>query len=82
MSENDEQNSRRRAAVWIALGVLIPVFYVLSIGPVCWLLIRFGGRLSNPAVSVLSCFYWPVEWAGDNWSWFGGFLLWYINLFQ
>ena len=82
MSENDERKSRRRATVWIALGVLAPVLYVLSIGPVCWLFIRFGRRLSSPAVSALSCVYWPVEWAGDNWSWLGFFLKWYINLCQ
>jgi hypothetical protein len=44
--------------------VLLPVLYVASIGPACWLLNR--GWISPTAEMVLTYFYLPIAWGVRN----------------
>jgi hypothetical protein len=45
----------RRLASWL---ILLPLLYILSIGPACWLTIR-----TNVSTSALENFYRPITWA-------------------
>jgi hypothetical protein len=56
---SDKPRSRRpgrRAAVWLAVAVLVLVLYVVSYGPGMWLIER------NPAMRWARSFYWPIGW--------------------
>ena len=48
----------RRIASWL---IFLPLLYVLSIGPACWLTIR-----TNVSTSALENFYQPIIWAMWN----------------
>src|SRR5262245_17703642 len=69
---------RKKAGVWpwiAALLIGLPVLYVASFGPVCWITSPSGdGRIVNFA-------YRPVIWIWDNTDLpVGEFLLWYSKL--
>ena len=61
----DNANDQRRgstAAVWLIVArVLLPVLYVLSIGPAN----RLFGNDRSPLFYPLVIFYKPVEWLTD-----------------
>lgn len=82
-------------AFWTALAIALPIFYVVSFGPACWITSRldFG-------VWALQVFYWPLTWAmrhnatiavalahyaqwgaSDGWAWINDqSMLWWANL--
>src|SRR5258708_5482927 len=72
-------NRRERRAKWTAVGLIIalPMLYVVSVGPVCWLAdryqrwddLQFLRRAYLPLRKTLGCAPKPVEHA--VWWWAG-----------
>lgn len=77
--DNDEPKIRRHTTAWIAFILMVPVFYVLSIGPVAWMLTRGGGMLSFRGPFGL--IYGPLLWIANESTWVGVLLDWYVRLF-
>jgi len=76
MSERDENRGGSGCAIGlVALNFLLPVLYVLSVGPFTWLMQRGvfvpadGGR-----------FYWPITYLCQNWPPFGRVIGWWQDL--
>lgn len=67
MADNQESSPRNRAPALVAALVIgLPLLYLLSVGPVFFLLDKtnsFGGLVSWEWVVK---FYWPVEWIYEN----------------
>ncbi|MCE9518412.1 MAG: hypothetical protein K8R87_02415 [Verrucomicrobia bacterium] len=63
----EEQNNR--SSLWITIVAALPVFYVLSIGPVDWVLRKQLHMAKEPVWFVI--FYSPLGWLCDHWSAFG-----------
>ena len=60
---------------WITAGILLPVLYIASFGPACWITSQL-----DPEESAIGTIYWPVLetcWQGEQ-SW--GWILWYAHL--
>lgn len=79
MPENDEPRTRRTAAFWLTLSFLIPVMYVLSVGPVCWCHHRAGD--DERVETALEVVYQPLICLGSRAEWFQSFLDWYADIF-
>lgn len=73
MDENQDQQGNR-IAIGVAI-VFLPVLYVLSIGPVVWLVEKL-----NWPEEYFKNFYQPVVWLHDNTA-LKAPLEWYGNLF-
>ena len=69
MSEKVEEKLRWCSTVWIAFGVAVPVLYVLSVGPVLWVITRLPTGAMMPCVRVYVFFYSPIIWASQHWPW-------------
>jgi uncharacterized membrane protein len=50
--------------VLVAILVLLPMLYVLSVGPIIWMV--HSGFISDSSVSVLGEFYRPLEWVTNK----------------
>jgi hypothetical protein len=72
----DPKQPRSRLGGWpvVAAVLLLPVAYVLSTGPVCWLIQR--NYLPNHADFV----YWPLNALANFCPPIGRVLHWYISL--
>jgi hypothetical protein len=81
MSEAKERSS---GAIVIALALLVmlvlPVMYILSIGPVAAL--ARNGYLSEGALAVLSVVYAPLEYVAESSDWTQQWAEWYISFWQ
>ena len=44
---------------WCVIALTLPILYVLSLGPSCWVSSRFGGA------NVVTIVYRPVTWAAE-----------------
>jgi len=63
--------------IWVVLiGILLPLTYLLSIGPVYWLMAQ--GYLTPIAESI----YYPLTLLAKYCPPFGDAIDWYISLFQ
>lgn len=60
--------------------VLLPLLYVLSIGPAAWLVNT--GRLNGDEGSPTYRFYSPIIWAADNYEPIEQALGWYFSLWE
>jgi hypothetical protein len=60
----------------VVVGILLPVVYILSIGPVYWLVAQ--GYLSIGAMTAYS----PLEWLALNCPPFHDAIDWYLSFFQ
>jgi hypothetical protein len=60
----------------IVVGILLPVIYIFSIGPVYWLVAQ--GYLSISALNV----YYPLDWLAHLWPPFQDAIDWYLSFFQ
>ena len=60
----------------IVVGILLPVIYLVSIGPVYWLVAQ--GYLS---IGVLNA-YFPLEWLAHIFPPFHDAIDWYLSFFQ
>lgn len=75
MSERDEKRGGSGCAIGCLLvGLLLPVLYVLSLGPVAWLV---NGKDSFQWLVMI---YIPLGVLADNCHPFGDALQWYIEL--
>ena len=67
MSEQNESNVSKHGLVFaMALLLLLPIFYVLSTGPVAWSMDKtnqFGGLIPK---AVVVDFYSPVIWLHED----------------
>lgn len=76
---NDEKQKRRSGWYWWAL--LLPVIYVLSIGPVTKIYVEMEQAHLNTEW-IKPCFYRfyaPLHWANRNSTWVDQFFDWYID---
>jgi hypothetical protein len=76
-----DMNQPCKAGSWplaaIALIVLLPLFYVLSIGPAIWL----HHRDLIPELP-LTAIYWPLEWLADAMPTISAPLVWYVDVWD
>jgi len=81
MTSDRHENDQRRGsslAVWLIAGVvLLPILYVLSIGPFVWLTYHGYLYLSDDAFTVV---YGPLLYLHDNCKPIGDALEWYARL--
>jgi|GEM_PF-1506207 len=68
------------ALVVAILVLLLPLFYVLSIGPVIALEAR--GYLEIEEDSPIVYFYWPILWSAESFQFVEGLLEWYADLWD
>ncbi len=72
-----ERERRSSLAVMLVIGVaMLPVLYVLSIGPMMWL--SANGYIP-PRVSASVPLYAPLQWTADRWPAFDSLLDWYTG---
>lgn len=68
---------------WMAL-VLVPVFYVLSIGPVVWIAALvsrwFHIDIAIHETPIFQMLYAPLRFAAAHSTWVSDFVVWYILL--
>jgi hypothetical protein len=57
------ESGKRFLWPWIVIGILVPVFYVASFGPACWLALR---DVPGVSLTTVNFFYRPVFWIGSN----------------
>ena len=50
--------------VLIALLIVLPMLYVLSIGPASWLI--NSGRIDQSWIRAIHAAYWPLGWTAGN----------------
>lgn len=76
----DEQ--KRKRSYWPALVVMLPLFYVLSVGPAVKLIVALdlAGYDSEWLNEPLTMFYWPLAWGYDNNEMAEAFFDWYLEL--
>jgi hypothetical protein len=72
-------NRREQWAKWLALGLAVnlPVLYVLSFGPVCWVCVR---AKSESGCRRIGSIYAPLLWLGIETTWAIEPLEWYMWL--
>ena len=76
MSEHDEKRGGAGCVIGLVLVILLlPVLYVLSIGPISWLMNR---QLIVPA--SVGRFYWPITYLCQNWAPSGKVIGWWQDL--
>ena len=65
---HEERKSGRSglAAAIVVITILLPVFYVLSIGPVSYILDAAGVANPGPIVTAVRVFYYPVIVMHEN----------------
>jgi hypothetical protein len=67
MPEKEEASTSKRGLTFVALLLVsLPLFYFLSVGPVCLILDKtngFGGVITKEMVREI---YWPIVWLDDN----------------
>ena len=68
MSENDERKSRGHTKTWVALSIVAPVMYALSVAPLWWLYFRGGSRSPDSIGFAISIYDEPLEWASERCS--------------
>jgi len=75
---------RRRIWPIVVMLVFLPMFYLLSLGPLNWLAIR--GYLPIPLLVVLDPIYrpatWFLTWAAESSELAGAIIQWYLDLFN
>jgi hypothetical protein len=63
-------NRRERWAKWtLAAGLGLPVLYLASFGPACWLGASPIGGAAGPYFSIMRrvmIVYWPLGWAAES----------------
>ena len=60
-----EPHTRRSRWIWVVLA-LVPVLYVLSIGPVVYFVQTLKLTGGNPIVTCLEYFYFPLEYIHES----------------
>ncbi len=81
MSGDHEPKSNHRNAVWPVAFVMLPVMYVLSIGPVAGVCCQLGHDVDF-SVGLLGTVYWPLDWLADEVPWIAACLNAYVFWFS
>ena len=67
MPETEETSEasapKHRLAFGLLAALLLPVLYVLSVGPAAWIFNKTGLFRSTAAQHFIQVFYAPLEWA-------------------
>jgi hypothetical protein len=74
-----EEKSSRAAVIMlvvVVLFLLLPVLYVLSVGPVAWLITHEYLPLSPDGP-----YFWPIAFLCSHSAWFNSFMVWYLSCF-
>jgi hypothetical protein len=66
-------------AVATLFFTLLPLIYVLALGPLVW--IHDRGWMSDPVENVVETAYWPLEYASRK-TFLGEPLNWYVSLWE
>jgi hypothetical protein len=74
------EREQKRGGAGCALGctlvlLLLPVLYVLSIGPAAW----FDSQLPPPGSPLLHTLFTPLDYAGETYEPIGVWLDWYVS---
>jgi hypothetical protein len=77
MKETIERRKGSHAGAMLAVVLLLPVLYVLSIGPAARLVFR--GYMQPETVKAI---YAPVQWLADQNHAVNFTLTWYVNLWK
>jgi hypothetical protein len=75
MRERDEKSGNVGCFILGVTGAMLPMLYVLSLGPAVWLSGRFPG-----CTKVLAVIYYPLEVIHNKFEPVGEFLDWYVRL--
>jgi hypothetical protein len=67
----------RSRQFWIVTALALPVAYLASFGPACWMSVR---ARSEPACRRIGEVYWPLLWIGMNTAWGISPVKWYMSL--
>ena len=78
MADEERGGVRRWALRMGSLLAVLPVIYVLSIGPVVAWCARQD--VSNERLESLNAFYWPLVALAQQSSWFADAIFWYMDL--
>ena len=73
----DEPRRKLGWGFWIAVLIGVPLVYVASFGPACWMALRTSESVSRSMLLP----YIPLGFAGQAVPPMGEFLMWYANLF-
>ena len=82
MTDETKAGARNRVFVWLVITVVVlPLLYVLSIGPLAWVL-QQAGVINLPwAEKILGPIYLPLIWLASHSPAFEAFLKSYLHLF-
>ena len=72
-----ETEGRRYRIAAAGAIVVLPIVYVLGVGPAFWLLV---GGLSPFTHQALLAAYSPIFWLASRWESFSDLLNWYVDL--
>jgi len=75
MSERKEKRGGVGCFIHGVVGLVLPVLYVLGMGPAAWLSLRFQ-FLERP----LGVLYAPLAYLANNFDWAHRVITWYMNL--
>ncbi len=83
MSEcDDESPVRSRVPLRLGLFVIGLLLYVLSIGPVAWVVKHHGWTTRGWVENAIVVFYMPLELAMDRVPWLDQFVGWYVDFIR
>lgn len=72
------EDQPNRSSYWITVAVALPVLYVLSIGPVLWMIVKPLHTIMAPMWFMY--LYFPVIWLTEVWPAFKAILDAYLKL--
>lgn len=75
MSERTEKRGGAGCAIMCAIGILLPVLYLLGMGPAAWLSMRLPF-----CADLLTFIYAPVAYLSNNFVPVRRVVSWYIHL--
>lgn len=76
----DSDLERRTTWIWavvIGAALMMPILYVLSVGPAIWL----HGRTTGLGQDIIETVYYPLEWLHEN-TFLERPLQWYVEMWQ
>jgi hypothetical protein len=63
--------------VLVAVLVVLPILYVLSLGPIVYLV--GNGAISPSLYPAVATVYWPLDWIANNVPQVGPAIVWYAE---
>ena len=78
MGENRERPKKKHTTLWVVLLVMLPVLYVLSVGPAVWI----TRGIPAHRLKSIDDFYQPVVWISARNQWFDDALEFHLNFWE